>query len=1370
MRCFEKFGFFVAFVLLLSHPLKASSRGVDILDQDETGLTLSLIPQNWSIDTVAVNGKEWLSADFAGAEFAGTPGIPRVANFNVTLGVPLNGQIAARVVSIESQTITGYDLIPEFDYAGSQSGPTMVLTPDQAIYAGRGEFPSNAFTLSEAVFFRAQRTVTLSVPAIRYLPASNQVDLHQRIVIAITFQRSVARAVQIPVQSEAEESLYRSVVFNYEQARPWRKSRPVEGARKISAPASIGTFYQFSISESGIYRFDGTYLESQNINLASIVPARVRLFGNGGRERPRSLSAINSGPQECAILVEDGGDGRFDRGDAILFYASGPSGWDYDLQRGRFRHYINRYQESGTYFFSFDGDQDGKRITAMTSLPVGPNPIERYKGLYFNEEESENPLRSGMNWFGRKFDDLFRSQNYPVNLPDAIPESEAFFNFALVALSDRTHTFTMSVDDQIIGTRAVAGYPLSLGEYLALRHEQASFTHSNLLNAGQNSVRISHAHTQKEAQAMVDWFEIQYDARLQAQDNELLFRVVPQSEVESYRVSNLSGQARLFDVSDIANVMEISGLQTSGAAVSFSMAQIPDSAKTYIVSNADAFKDRPDGTIQRMQYIDLRAAGLGAEFIIITHNDFLSEAARLQSYRENGNLDNSLSTEVVSISDIYSNFSNGQVDPTAIRDFLEYAYENWSPSPSYVLLFGDGDYDYKNKLSNNDSNWIPTYQTDDLENSNRLDELVSRTADSWFSYVSGNDNVMDVAIGRVNIQSLEDAKTFVDKLIAYEMQPLRGKWRNTVTVVGDDELVRGGNPDRQDVIHINQAENIAESYIPKSFDLRKIYLSEYPKVISASVGGITKPAAKDALVNQINEGTLIVNYTGHGNSTLWAHERIFLKSDNDLLTNEDKLTFFVAATCDWALFDNPSDQSHAEELLLMDSRGAIAILSSARLVFANTNFTFNTTYYDNLFRNQGFVRLGDAFVATRAGRIDPTTVRNDEKFHIYGDPTMRLAVPRQRAVITSVNPDSIVALTMMQISGEVQQDGGLWNDFDGTALVTVFDSRRFVQNVTEADGFTQEYFLAGNSIYRGTVPVRNGIFSAQFVVPKDLSYGGSQARVSAYFWNQQTDGIGYQNNIVVSSSSSSLVDTDGPEIKIYFENYENFTTGDIVEEDAILVVELADTLSGINIAGEIGHRITLTVDPEDETCLSEFYQFQGISNIDLTEAFTFDEGNPFRGKVRFPLQFPRQVDLGGRIVSCTTTTGEDRHTLLIKAWDNSNNSSTASVEVVVVHEEGLVLASLMNYPNPFRESTTFTFKSNRDAEVEIKIYTLSGQLIRTLEYPFAIRGFNMVDWDGLDADGDELANGVYLYKIVARALGSEGVDQEEKIGRVAIIR
>ena len=1373
---FSLFVFFLAvgFHLHIFANVNESVPNVQILTSDFRSLTIAFTPQKFSIKTEQINGEELARVSFLDASYIETEGSPQIPFHVVVLGIPIGSHIEYQILESETETYSGIKLLPHAEIKKVNGWSELEFSPNEAIYSNPGPFPSKLVRIQETAFFRDQQIARIQVAGIRYFPAKKEIIKYNRVVLKINFTGGQASAQGQLSLTNSGEDFYSKAILNYEQSRPWRNVPKVQ-IKKRSRFFNT-TLYKFTIQDEGMYKIDGRLLESHNINLNQIDPAKVRLFNNGGTELPRDLNAPKAdGLIENAIKVVDGGDGSFDREDYILFYGIGVEGWRYDFNSNNFKHYINHYGFDNVYWLSLDGDQDGKRIAEITSGQPTGNVIQKYQGMAFVEEELENSLRSGLNWFGRKFGNESANKTFNLELPNAITPDSMELKIRFASKSSGNHILQVSMNGNFMGERVFQG--ASFTRYLRMRvSELAPFEAANILTPGTNTVQISYSHSSNFAEALLDWFELFYPARLSAVDNQLAFTVFPASGLQTYRVSNFSNDAvELFDITDFSNLKQIAGVNISNGSLTFTDFQQTTPPKRYF--SAAAAEYNTVQALERIEMTDLRTPGHSAEFIIITHDDFFNEALRLESLRENGNPNNRLETDVVRITDIYNNFSGGLVDPTAIRDFLKYVYENWRSAPDfvppqYVLLFGDGDYDFKNIINRGDKNWIPPFQTDELSTSTVLDELVTRTSDSWFTYVSGNDAVMDLAIGRINAQTTTDAANIVDKIIDYETNPFRGNWRNTITMVGDDELITGGRPSAVDNIHIDQAETIANLVIPASFDVEKIYLSEYPKVISASNSGVSKPAAQDALINQINKGTLIVNFIGHGNSTQWAHEVVFHQADNDRLQNINKPVFFVAATCDWALYDDPQRQSQPEELLLVEKRGAIAILTAARLVFSGANANFNQVFYRQLFNSTGeTARLGDAFICARMlTGTSSSTIRNDEKFHIFGDPTLRLGAPRNTAVITSMMPDSIVALSTVEIRGEIQDEAGQFlNNYNGTALVNTFDSEKFVQYIPEA-GFARPYFLPGNSIYRGTVPVKDGRFTARFIVPKDISYGGQRARISAYFWNSETDGAGFRENIIVSSSTSNIVDTNGPEIKLYFKEHETFTTGDAIEENVTLVAELADTLSGINIAGEIGHRITLSIDPNEETCLSQFNRFLGISSVNLTDLFRFDEGEHLRGKVEFPLQFPAEVDIGGETIQCTSFDGEQRHRLVVKVWDNSNNSSSASIEVLIVHEEGLVIREVMNYPNPFTDKTTFTFNSSQDAEVQIKVFTIAGQLIRTLKDPFVSRGFNMIDWDGRDESGDIPANGVYLYKLIARTQSSSGISQKEIIGRLAIVR
>ena len=211
----------------------------------------------------------------------------------------------------------------------------------------------------------------------------------------------------------------------------------------------------------------------------------------------------------------------------------------------------------------------------------------------------------------------------------------------------------------------------------------------------------------------------------------------------------------------------------------------------------------------------LRSDDRTADFIIITHDDFYDEALNLKEWRESNN---NIKTEVVKISDIYDEFSCGLIDPAAIRDFLRFAYLNWwddaGNPPGYVLLIGDGSYDFKNILNNENNNYIPPFE---IDNDN---ELYSRCTDDWYVYIEGDDKLMDMAVGRLPAASKSEVSSIINKIIDYEANPEFGFWKNTMILIADDELTPGDNTQR---IHTDQSEIIANAqYIPEMLNKKKI--------------------------------------------------------------------------------------------------------------------------------------------------------------------------------------------------------------------------------------------------------------------------------------------------------------------------------------------------------------------------------------------------------------------------------------------------------------------------------------------------------------------------------------------------------------------
>ncbi|MCH8890798.1 MAG: hypothetical protein IH827_06960, partial [Myxococcales bacterium] len=414
---------------------------------------------------------------------------------------------------------------------------------------------------------------------------------------------------------------------------------------------------------------------------------------------------------------------------------------------------------------------------------------------------------------------------------------------------------------------------------------------------------------------------------------------------------------------------------------------------------------------------------LGQRFHRCERASLLVESAdRLAKYRtaEAASKDR-LNSVVYDIDDIVLEFSAGQTDPMAIRYFFKHAYENWNePKPSFALLFGDGDYDYRN-ITGESTNFIMTYQLiDDTTTENHISFIDSRAADDHFAFISGNDVVADLSLGRIVARTAEDAENFVEKLILYESQPIFGNWKNTLTIVADD-LFRPS----AEAVHIIQSENIIKSF-PQTSDIRKIYLTEYKIETDAAVFGVRKPDATQALLGQLNRGTTFLVYIGHGGPTTLAQERL-LSSDRDLniIDTGMKLPVWVAGTCEFGRYDDPNIQSMAEDLLMQKQNGAIGMFAASRLVYSGANSRITIAFFKKLLPDFPFSsntpRIGTALLS---GKILHNRASNDQKYHYLGDPTMRVALPKGRAVVNEPNPRTLQALGKAILTGNILDANG----------------------------------------------------------------------------------------------------------------------------------------------------------------------------------------------------------------------------------------------------------------------------------------------------------------------------------------------------------
>jgi hypothetical protein len=363
---------------------------------------------------------------------------------------------------------------------------------------------------------------------------------------------------------------------------------------------------------------------------------------------------------------------------------------------------------------------------------------------------------------------------------------------------------------------------------------------------------------------------------------------------------------------------------------------------------------------------------------------------------------------------------------------------------------------------------------------------------------------------------------------------------------------------------------------------------------------------------------------------------------------------------------------------------------------------------------------------------------------------MKFIYPEGYASIDSINglalggtPVEIKALARVTVKGTVRDAQNLPDPgFNGTATLIVNDASQSVTYIETPPGDPFTYTRSGGTIFRGQSSIRDGQFTSTFVVPKDIAYADSttRGRVVTYFTSASTDGAAYTGSVRVGGTEAAALDTSGPSMSIYL-NSRNFRPGDMVSEDPVLYVDLVDS-NGINTSvSGLGHRIEAWVNNSPQS-------------RDVTEFYSSKLDNYREGTVQYSLT---GLPLGRNVVR-------------VRAWDTHNNATSGEAVFDVASSQQLRISEVMNYPNPFAGGTSFTFKQNQQTSlnVAVKIYTLAGRLIQSLETIAPGDPFVRVPWDGRDRDGDVLANGVYLYKVIVRT--TDGRFASETLGKLSVVK
>ena len=1314
-----------------NEPLKVLRYGSDYLD-------ISWKMQNLQIYHSTQNDTVYSHVIFDGSyvrQFENGYEIPMTS---FKLGVPKEAKITYELSNITYEIKNQVNLAPLRRTGRDKNGISIFDDKRSSGYeSGAGQLP---LVIHGQQYFRDLPVVQIDFFPVQFDPVSSELKVIKSADIRFKFTGAKNNGGSIAGRAKLDR-LYDKMVINFDQAKNWLSRE--QPSLKKAVSSFQGPWYKIEVTKDGLYKIKATALSSAGINLDNLDPRTIKIYNHGGKTLDPNTATYTKnpvGPVETAIYISGEDDGRFDSQDFILFYGTGAGGWYYSDSDNDFIYNQHPYDTKNYYLLTY-GEETGKRMQEELTPSEGAGLTDTYfmERVHY-EEDKYNLVSSGTDWYGYRFYGTSQdvSLNYTINHLSTVPnQARMDIKFkggsGVHYLDDDPYRYYFSVwlNSDIQPAALFTNFQVYRHDS---KHIRSNFMSTDYLKEGTNSVYIKYSGNLESCNAYLDWVEFYYPRDLRAVDDQLIFYSNLSGQIIHYDVGGFNKQdIELFDISDPVNVKLLQTTSTvQNGNLGFNLDMSDNIKKRLLLSSLNSNQITGIKSLIRYEpHLNLMDVSLSADLIIITHRSFESYANEIVNMRENGF--DPISGIVVNTDDIYFYFSSGVKDVMAIRNFIRYAYYNWSsPGPSYVLLFGDGHYDYRN-ISLPDTNRVPPFEISGVDST----EINSRESDNFYVDVnfagSGYGSITpDLAVGRLPVESDIDGQRIVDKLKSYEQRGNKDGWQATVTFVGDDEVSGSRN---DEWIHQRQTELLAELSQLKKFIKKKIYLSAYESVPGGF--GRVKPEANQAIIDQLNEGTLLINYVGHGSPTTWAHESALnMTRDLNRIQNEGKLPLWIAATCDFGKYDDPNDVSFTEALIWQESKGGIAIISSSRLVFSGDNYSFNKRYLEQLFPSGGpSIRLGEALL------LSTLSNPNDQKYHLFGDPSMYLADPRNYVQMTDIVPDTLKALSKPAISGSVLLGAGedKINGFEGGAFLIVNDARYDSVNTGGPDYYT----LFGPRIFKGEISVSDGTFTGEFIVPKSIRYSNHPTgRVTVIAWDDNTgnQALGYVDTLLFTGTSENISDVDGPEITLIFNGQENFRDGDLVGKNPVLFATIKDE-NGINLTQEVGHRIEIQIDAG--------------AIRDITSFFAYDRNSYSEGKLSYHLD---NLDAGN-------------HHLKLEAWDNLNNPTAEEISFRVSDVEGLVVSNVVNFPNPFKEETNFTFQllgSDAATQIEIKIYTITGRLIRTLDnLSPPDNGFNYdYPWDGRDDDGDIVANGVYLYKLIIR----NEKEQKEVIEKMVVLR
>lgn len=1357
---------------------------------------------------------------------AGAVGAPELLVRHVRVAAPPEAEVSVSVERVSSEVRTGVNLYPrprlDVEKRHGEERLREVFVYDAETYRG-GNYPGKFAELAGQEIVRGYRLLSVAVYPYQYQPASGTLRVATSVTVRVSFaggvRRPNARYPARPAEDGIFEDIIPSVVLNWEAASPWPFAGgitpatdngiwPTDFADKAAAKVIV--------EDEALYRVGYAELKAAGYPVDTLVPANLRLFAGPAKRIPRDVNQEQSGLTEAPCYVAGQGDGRFDPGDYVEFYGRGCDFFESVTPgpEGTRKYSKNRFTRYNVYWLVAD-DVPGKRFAPASVAPAGGNKADYFWDRFRLEEDvlDEAETRAEFDeddeyWYWQVFNaPTDPSPMTPFGVDDPAPGAP--------------HTYFEMMVREVEGYLGANGpfhtrvYLNGVGDEYKILDEvytadTETFFHKRipgkLLLNGQNRLFFEEVGDQATERdyIMLDHFEFEYPRQYRAAGDYLHFSNRPKVtddvlfEVAGFTTDDLV----VYDVTRGRRLTDVEVERADGGYRLRFTDRIPAGQVWYVAASAAAA-----GRAPKDLYVDagskLREIDENVDLIVVVYDAFYDNVMPLVNLRRA----EGLNVVVARVTDVYDEYSWGLYDPAATRSLVKDLYRKavYRPGgelPEHLLLVGDAWLDHRDNYHRFPGyklwrefgrNQVPTYYV--------RTSTSGRSASDNFLVAMSDSRGPDLAVGRISAPFDEMVDAIVEKIVEYKRHPVNGPWNGRVILCADNNDVEGTGGG----YFTYDNEELEEKYVPLGFEARKQYIEwlnrRFPD-FDYMERGLRQYHVETRMKPDFLKGFngIIMHYAGHGGPQVWSHEDLLvhhknIPPDDDIykLENGPRLPVIIQCSCSTAYFDlwdwvegSPRDygQCISEYILQQPRNAGVAVLGSTRLGTEGGQKKFIEGFYGHVFPNRkarsGAVTVGAAHFVGKVLADEPA-VR--DMFTLLGDPSMKIATPRPGVVLTP-NKGTVKRGERFKVAGTVP------DNFNGKAAVQLFDRPYYFYCEDTLKNVYRDRLLSGVD-----VDVVNGRFEATLVVPTvpvnpvppsgsdnaapaavTSPAGGAAAEASAApgaaavpeagappaaatplvtsmapvaedgtaYVKAVAYGTGFRRtylcneNVTINVAGEvSSGDKAGPDVDVYLNDY-SFRSGDPAGPSPTLLVDLRDE-SGLLVARN------LEAIAKDEKTFVPLYA-------------TVDEGQPTDLTYYYK---PALGDYRAGSVDRKITLGDGTHRITVTAHDSLGNKSQRTVLCVV--SGSLALFEVMNCPNPFEDDTYFTFMSPTDIDsMVIKVYTATGRLVAKLEDGGLPAGYHQIRWDGRDRDGDPIANGVYFYKIVARA-GDEKIVARQKM-------